>query len=96
MYSKHILEPFAGSNNIINALQELNLCSQFSSFDIFAADNEVKQQDTIKSFPEGFEVSITNPPWLARNSATRRGLPFAQSNFDDLYKQQSRFVSQAL
>ena len=62
------------------------LCEQFSSFDIYTADREVKQRDTIKSFPKGFEVSITNPPWLTRNSATRKVLPFAQSNFDDLYK----------
>ena len=84
--SKHILEPFAGSNNIVKALQEINLCKQFSSYDIAPADKEVEQRDTIKSFPQGFEVCVTNPPWLARNSATRRGLPYVNTEFDDLYK----------
>ena len=86
LHSKHILEPFAGSNNIVKALQEIDLCKQSSSFDIAPADKEVEQRDTIKSFPQGFEVCVTNPPWLARNSATRRGLPYVNTNFDDLYK----------
>ena len=38
-------------------------------------------------FPTVFNVCITNPPWLARNSATRRGLPFPEATrYDDLYK----------
>ena len=86
LHSKPILEPFAGSNNIIKALQEINLCKQFDSYDIIPANTEVKQRDTIKSFPEGFEVCITNPPWLARYSATRRGLPYQLTHFDNLYK----------
>ena len=45
------------------------------------------QRDTLADFPEGFNVCITNPPWLARNSATRRGLPFPEATrYDDLYK----------
>lgn len=84
--SKRILEPFAGSNNIIKALKKNGLCKQFSSYDIVPADRKVMQRDTIQFFPEGFDVCITNPPWLARNSATRRGLDFPNNNHDDLYK----------
>ena len=84
--SKIVLEPFAGSNNIVKSLQQTGLCNQFSSYDIEPADSFVEQRDTIKSFPQGFEVCVTNPPWLARNSATRRGLDYPNTIHDDLYK----------
>ncbi len=84
--SKRILEPFAGSNNIIKILQENKLCEQFSSYDIAPADKSVENKDTIRSFPKGFDVCVTNPPWLARNSATRRRLPYPDTRHDDLYK----------
>ncbi len=81
-----ILEPYAGSNNLIYMLQRLNLCRDFVSYDIRPGAGEVRERDTIRDFPKGFEVCVTNPPWLARNSATRRGLAFPSSRFDDLYK----------
>ena len=64
----------------------MGVCNKFSSYDISPADKFVKEQDTIKEFPTGHKVCITNPPWLARNSATRRGLPYPKTTFDDLYK----------
>ena len=81
-----LLEPFAGANDIIKTLQSMGLCSQFSSYDISPSDKSVKKRDSIKNFPKGYKVCITNPPWLARNSATRRGLPYPKTDYDDLYK----------
>ena len=81
-----ILEPFAGANDIIRALQDLDLCRDFLSCDIAPASPEVQERDTLHSFPEGFDVCVTNPPWLARNSATRRGLRYPDTAHDDLYK----------
>ena len=81
-----LLEPFAGANDIINTLCSANLCNKFSAYDISPANRLVKKQDTIKNFPTGYRVCITNPPWLARNSATRRGLPYPKTIYDDLYK----------
>jgi len=81
-----ILEPFAGANNIVRSLQELNLCNDFLSYDIEPADREVQAKDTLRSFPSGFDVCITNPPWLAKNSATRRNLPYPDCQYDDIYK----------
>lgn len=81
-----VLEPFAGANNIINFLQRIKLCDKFISYDIHPANKQVKKRDTIKYFPEGFNVCVTNPPWLARNSATRRGLVFPRTPYDNLYK----------
>ena len=81
-----VLEPFAGANHLIEALVGMGLCHQFCSYDVAPAGSGVRARDTIESFPLGFEVCVTNPPWLARNSATRRGLWFPRSVYDDLYK----------
>ena len=67
-------------------LQGMNLCNSFESYDIEPQNEYVKQQDTLSNFPKGFNVCITNPPYLAQNSAKRRGLPFPQTKYDDLYK----------
>ena len=83
---KVVLEPFAGANNIIHALQKQGYAGEYNSFDVQPAHNDVVKKDTIKKFPLGFEVAITNPPWLAKNSAHRRGLLFPLTIYDDLYK----------
>ena len=81
-----VLEPFAGANHIVTTLQNENLCDDFASFDINPASERVRHKDTIRSFPTGFDACVTNPPWLARNSATRRGLLYPDTTYDDLYK----------
>lgn len=81
-----VLEPFAGANNIVQNLHVAGLCDTADSFDVSPNDDQVKQRDTIHSFPSGYKVCVTNPPWLARNSATRRGLAFPSTRHDDLYK----------
>lgn len=84
--SEEVLEPFAGKNNLVRALRQVGLAEAFSSFDIQPTDNEVAYRDTLKDFPTGFGFCVTNPPWLARNSAKRRSLLFPETEFDDLYK----------
>ena len=83
---RKVLEPFAGANHIISHLKDMELCKQYSSYDIDPAHAAVQFRDTLADFPTGFHVCITNPPWLAKNSATRRGLPYADEGYDDLYK----------
>ena len=56
------------------------------SCDIHPADERVEMRDTLDAFPLGFDVCITNPPWLAKNSVTARGLAFPDCSYDDLYK----------
>lgn len=82
------LEPFAGDKSIPQLIGKTGLtCQDWALFDIEPAAAEVKQRDTLKDFPKGFHVCITNPPWLARNSATRHQLPFpSDTQHDDLYK----------
>ncbi|OGG69461.1 hypothetical protein A3F27_00990 [Candidatus Kaiserbacteria bacterium RIFCSPHIGHO2_12_FULL_53_13] len=86
LIGKEVLEPFAGRNNLIRALREIGAAPSSQSFDIVPHDPEVEFRDTLKDFPEGFEFCVTNPPWLAKNSAKRRGLSFPETRFDDLYK----------
>lgn len=83
---KRILEPFAGANHLIDMLSAMDLCRDFAAYDIAPAAPLVRRRDTVARFPRNFEVCVTNPPWLARNSASRRGLPYPQTRYDDLYK----------
>ncbi len=81
-----VLEPFAGANSLIGYLEEMGLARRSASFDIAPAADRVRRRDTLRSFPAGYPVCVTNPPWLARNSATARGIPFPARPWDDLYK----------
>lgn len=83
-----LLEPFAGSNNIVNLM---NVKNNWECFDVLPTKNnapqfKIKKRDTIQNFPSGFEVAITNPPYLAKNSATRNKLTYQGGVYDDLYK----------
>ncbi len=84
--SSTVLEPFAGANSLVQRLQEMGLCSAFASFDAAPASPDVQRRDTLADFPAGYDVCVTNPPWLARNSAAWRGLAFPDAPYDDLYK----------
>lgn len=83
-----IIEPFAGSNNIVKLM---NVSNDWECYDISPTDNivpkyKIEKRDTINNFPKGSHISITNPPYLAKNSATRSGLDYAGDPYDDLYK----------
>ena len=80
-----VLEPFAGSNNIIRMLEHHYRIS-YNSFDIKPQAADVKKQDTLVNFPKGYDTCITNPPWLYRSSASRRGIYYPNIRYDDLYK----------
>ena len=92
--SHTILEPFAGANNIVCLLQEAKICSEFACYDVKKKPKHndksmpsITRRDTLKSFPQGYHACVTNPPWLARNSARRRGLAFdVPARYDDVYK----------
>jgi len=82
------LEPFAGANNIVRMVQEVLPGSVFVSYDIEPGAKGVQQRDTLTAYPQGFDAVVTNPPYLARNSARRRGLTTAlevMGEWEDLY-----------
>lgn len=85
---KVVLEPFAGSNGLIDMLINANLISEFKSYDVEPRRYDVIKRDTIKRFPNGYFTVVTNPPFLAKNAATRKGLDYQLSEmdeFNDLY-----------
>ena len=84
--NRKVLEPFAGANYIIKALQKNGWAKDFSSYDIDPQSPDVQKNDSLKNFPQNYDVIVTNPPWLAKNSAKRRNLPYPDCEFDDLYK----------
>lgn len=89
-----ILEPFAGSNNIIDMLEEIGINNKWKCFDIdpecvdLTLDSKypVETRDTISDFPVGYDIAITNPPYLSKSSATRSGIDFPETIYNDLYK----------
>lgn len=85
------LEPFAGANNIVQMMLDLSHKNKWECFDIDPNPDAktpfvVLRRDTLQDFPSGYRIAITNPPYLAKNSATRDGLAFPDCEFDDLYK----------
>ncbi len=54
-----ILEPFAGANNIISLLKEVNILNEYSSFDIEPKEKTVIERNTFIDFPKGFDCVIT-------------------------------------
>lgn len=89
----HLLEPFSGVNHIPILIDEaLNQNLQWDCYDIDPSviphnltDFPIVTKDVFKQFPQGHTIVITNPPYLAKNSATRRGLDFPDTDFTDLY-----------
>ena len=88
-----IIEPFAGANNIPRMLEDGDILpnAKWACFDIEPGKNvypkcEIEQRDTINDYPLGFKIAITNPPYLSKNSATRRGLAYPDTKYDDVYK----------
>ena len=86
-----LLEPFAGSCNICNMIKDLGYDNNWKCYDIDPVPEErsdgydVEVRDTIKDFPKGFTAAITNPPYLYKASAKRRGISL-KVKYDDLYK----------
>ncbi len=72
-----LLEPFAGANNLIPMVNTIdprrNGC--WTGFDIAPCHRDVIERDVLADFPT--EVSavavVTNPPYLAKNMARRKG-----------------------
>jgi hypothetical protein len=78
--SQPILEPFAGDCDIPHLLPQF----KFECYDIDPKRDYVKQNDSLASFPTGYDVCITNPPYLSKSSASRMGMEY-QYQLPDLY-----------
>lgn len=86
------LEPFAGSNNILTLMNKAGFSPKWKCYDIAPPKSnnmpqyKVVKRDCLKNFPTGYKISITNPPYLAKSSATRQKLVYPTTLYDDLYK----------
>ena len=86
-----ILEPFAGANNILRLMDESGYHNRWKCYDIEPAEHNafplynVEFRDTIKEFPSGYKVCVTNCPYLGKSSAKRRKINYPWEE-DDLYK----------
>lgn len=79
-------EPYAGKLGLIAYLRARNLDDgriDWSAFDISPQDDlltdgvSIDKANTLRSIPSSpYDLIVTNPPYLARNSARRRCLPF--------------------
>lgn len=90
-----IIEPFGGANHIIKLVAEAGLpFTNWTSYDIdpeaieenVAPQYPLRRRDTIADFPTGFDISITNPPYLAKNSAKRKKIDVEFGSYQDLYQ----------
>ena len=84
-----ITEPFAGGCNIPRLMREIGFERDWRCYDISpdrrVKDFKVTKRDTITNFPRS-KVVVTNPPFLAKNSARRNGFSYPKSKYDNLYK----------
>lgn len=87
----NILEPFAGCNQIPLHLKEIGFKGTFTCYDKDPSKSLVNSlkigyRDTVKNFPKGFDVCITNPPYLSKSSASNNNIKYIGDRFDDVYK----------
>lgn len=85
------LEPFAGANNIVSMIQDIGYKNTWKCFDIVPnnlnnkTNYVIEKRDTLKKFPKKYKIAITNPPYLAKNSATRSKIKYPDTKYPDLY-----------
>lgn len=86
-----IVEPFAGNKDIVRHVNEIYPLRsiKWDCYDIDPIkdnDYKVTRRDTINNFPKRYNITITNPPYLAKASASRLKMPYPETVYDDLYK----------
>jgi hypothetical protein len=90
-----LYEPFAGANHIPKSIRDLGVHNKWQSYDLAPSVENVcpdiktiKQNTLAANFSlskKSAQVVVTNPPYLAKNSATRRGLEYPDTQEPDLY-----------
>lgn len=74
-----VLEPFAGAGSLYSYLNE-----NWIGYDIDPKHESIQKRDTILNFPKEYEVCITNPPYLAKTTSSRKKLNL-EMKYQDLY-----------
>ena len=85
---KKILDPFAGGGDIFKALKDIGF-NQFKGLDIDKT-LEWEENDSLNNIPKSDSIIVTNPPYLAKNSAKRKKLSaydyFSNNTYADFYQ----------
>lgn len=81
-----VMEPFAGKGDLLTWVLRRKGYLPIEAYDLEPKHPTVVQRDTLRS-PPNYENTwiLTNPPYLARNKSTEKGL-YDLYNTNDLYK----------
>lgn len=90
------LEPFAGNGQIPRLMAEAGIAADWELFDIDTSISGVRHQDCLVNFPRGFDVVITNPPYLSYHFAKRKGLNPDKSYFQGYASLYQSAIARAL
>ncbi|MFZ3584931.1 hypothetical protein ACOI1H_22690 [Loktanella sp. DJP18] len=80
-----LIEPFAGGGDSVRMLLDADLIKDVRAFDINPAADWIEQRNTLLDYPDIDGVVVTNPPYIARNSARRRRIVFPDTIYQDAY-----------
>jgi len=75
------VEPCAGAGHLVAHLRSHGIGNPVDCFDLQPPSENhagvpVVRRDTLADFPQGYDVVVTNPPYLSRPSATKLGVAF--------------------
>jgi len=76
-----LLEPFAGVGRIPKLVAEAGFEASWDLYDIDRRLAGVRHNDSLASYPQGYEMTITNPPYLSLHQAKRKGLGVRREDF---------------
>jgi hypothetical protein len=91
-----ILEPFAGDGQIPRLVREAGFRARWARYDVDETLADVVHQDTLDDFPQGFQTTITNPPYLSYHFARRKKLPVSKAYFAGYTSLYFRAIEEAL
>ena len=83
-----VIEPFAGECHIPRMLCEAGYDIKWRCYDLHSykhEDYKVSKRNTLQNFPQGYNVCITNPPYLRKAAASRLKLSFQATEYEDMY-----------
>ena len=76
-----IAEPFAGTGQICHLVAEAGFVTTWKLFDVDETLTGVEHRDSIADYPQEYDVTVTNPPYLSQHFAKRKGLDIDKSVF---------------
>jgi hypothetical protein len=82
-----ILEPFAGNKDLVRLLNEAGYHNAVDCYDKDPKQTDIIQRDTIVDMPSGYRFIVTNPPYLDKASAKKRGIVHDFEWFTNIYLQ---------